>query len=176
MRTFIVWASLAFNVGSLLAQPSPAPVKARVGDWVSMKVVGKPGASIILKQTLLAQNDTTATIKIERITGDKVQRTDEVKIPLEHLRDPAKLALKLEKSKLEKTTSGKETLEIKGQKLNCDWSEFKVSYIADGKRVELTSKIWISPEIPLNGMVKMEDQKGGIKTNTMELIDFGRGK
>ncbi len=176
MKAFIVWASLVFAAGSLPAQPPPALVQARVGDWVSLKVVGKPGVSIILKQTLIARDDTTATIKIDRITGDKAQRTDEVKIPLEQLRDPAKLALKLEKSKLEKATSGKETLEIKGQKLVCDWSEFKVSYNADGKRVELTSKIWISPDIPLNGMVKMEDQKGGIKTNTMELIDFGRGK
>ena len=49
-------------------------------------------------------------------------------------------------------------------------------YEADGKRVEINSKIWVAPEIPLNGMVKMEDTKDGIKTNSMELAEFGRGK
>jgi hypothetical protein len=166
-------------IGLLLAgwsaQSEPTVTPVRVGDWVSMKVTGKQGA-ILLKQTLLAQDDKTATIKVERIAAGKVQRSDEVKILLTQLRDPAKLALRLEKSKVENTRSGKETLEINGKKYACDWSEFKVSYEADGKHVEINSKIWVAPEIPLNGMVKMEDTKDGIKTNSMELAEFGRGK
>ncbi len=176
MKTFITLASLVLAGLTSQAQQPAASVVPHVGDWVSMKVMGKPGASIILKQTLMALSDGTATIKMERIAGDKVQRTDEVKIPLEQLRDPAKVALKLEKAKLERIAFGKDAVQVKGQQIACEWSEFKVSYNVDGKSVELTSKIWLSPDIPINGMVKLEDRKDGVKTNTMELVNYGRGK
>ena len=86
------------------------------------------------------------------------------------------MALKLEKSKVEKTTTGKEIIEVNGKKIGCDWTAFKVSFIVAGKNNESDSKVWTSPEIPLNGMVKLEDQHGGMKTSSMELVAYGRGK
>jgi hypothetical protein len=157
---------------ALQAQPIG---EAQVGDWVSVKLSAKNAPTVNLKETLVAMDENKGTLKFEQSVGDKVLPAKEVKVVLDQLRDPAKLAAKLIKARIEKLNSGKDSVEIKGKTIPCEWTEFKVSFDAGGKTVESTSKVWVSQEVPLTGLVKMENEVVGHKT-IMELVDYGRGK
>src|SRR5207302_8583092 len=124
---------------------------------------------------LIGKDATTATIKIELSYGDKVLPAKELKISLEQLADPLKLAASAEKAKFEKLKTGTESVEVKGKRISCGWTLLKVTFDARGKTVESHSKIWVSHEIPLNGLVKMENEVLGNKT-TMDLVDYAWGK
>ena len=169
---------------SLRAQEAPPPAahdNPLVGDWVTLKITGKAGGTVIFKQTLIAKDDTTATIKNEPTVksdfsgAEKVLPVQEIKVLLSQLRDPTKLAAKLEKGKIEKIQGGKEALDVKGSKIACDWMEFKITFEAGGKSYESNSKIWTSPQIPLEGLVKLVSETSG-RLSSMELLDYGRMK
>ena len=151
---------------------------AKVGDWVLMKQSGmQKGESftVQVKQTLLAKDQTTATIKLEISQGEKVLSSKENKIPLAQLRDPTKIVPRSSKTKVEKQKTGKESIELNGKTLACDWVELKVSSEVAGKPFESSSKVWLSPDVPLNGLVKMENDVMGNRS-ILELVDYGRGK
>ncbi len=152
-----------------------APLEAvRVGDWLSFKLSGRGQFTGTLKQTLIAINDATATIKTEQTMGAKPLPAKETKMSLVELRDPLKIAAKLDKAKIEEGASGKEDRELNGKKLACDWRELKVSY-GEGQTPIISSKVWTSPQIPLTGLVRLENEAGGVKT-VIELVDYGGTK
>ena len=173
-RKLGILAGLAIVLSAWTLAAQEGPAKAKVGDWTSMKMSVK-GLEITMKQTIIAKDDTTATLKMEQSFGGKDLPPQEQKISLSQLGDPTKLASKADAAKVEKLKSGKETLTIKGNKVNCEWIEVKTSANAGGNAFTTIAKIWTSREIPLYGLVKMESDVMGQKM-TMELVDYGRGK
>jgi len=157
------------------AQSATTAPKAEVGDWVTLRINAPGGIKVEVKQTLIAKAEKTGTVKIEQNIGDKAMPAKEITVPLEQLTDPAKMTGKLDKAKVDNLKTGKESIVVKGKKIDCEWKEFKISFDANGKHIETLSKVWTSPEIPLNGMVKMENEAFGNKTS-IELVDFGRKK
>jgi len=173
---------VGFSLRLLGGQPAPPLDQARVGDWLRFKITGKAGVTIGLKQTLVAKDETTATlkndeiVKFDQVAGETVLPATQTKLSLRQLRDPIKLADKLEHARIEKIKTGKEAIEVKGERIACEWTKFKVSYSAEGKDIESTSKIWTSTDIPVTGMVKLEIEHAGVTTTSTQLVDYGRGK
>lgn len=171
-RKLGILAGLAIMLTSWTLGAQEGPAKAMVGDWISMKMSGK-GFYITSKKTVISKDDTTATIKVETSFGGKDLPAQEEKFPLSHFGDPTKMNANPSKSKLEKLKAGKETLTVKGKKIDCEWMEMKHT-AGDGSDAGV-AKLWVSRDIPIHGLVKMETEVMGQKM-TMELFDYGRGK
>src|SRR5262249_8012878 len=129
---------------------------------------------VAIKQTVKAIDDKKVTLRIESTLEGKTMPGKDTQIPLEQFTDPLKSFAK-EKGKLEKIDSGKETIEVGNKKVECEWKSYKTTSDFKGKTVETNLKIWISQEVPLNGLVRMESSfmEGKAK---LELTGFGRGK
>ncbi len=173
-RKLGILAGVVVALATWTSHAQEDPAKAQVGDWTSMKMAG-PAFEMTLKQTLTAKDDTTATIKMEQKFGGKDLPPQEQKVPLSQLADPTKLAGKADQTKVEKLKSGKETLTVKGKKMECEWTEYKTTVDAGGKSFTSSVKVWVSREIPLYGLAKLETEAMGQKM-TMETVDYGRGK
>ncbi len=171
--------AVLFTTWALHAQEGPA--KPRVGDWVVMKI-SNPPREVTTKQIVIAVDELNATVKdavLGRRLGGVTRRPIELEIALTELRDPTKTYTRAGAYpvKMEKLKEGKETLVVKGIKLNCDWIELRRTVDTKGMAVTSTHKIWTCPDVPLSGIVKTETdfpQKG--EKSMSELVDYGRGK
>jgi len=152
---------------------------AKIGDWIEYAQSSSLNGqlfTITVKQTLIAKDDTMATLKADIKVGDKQSSSKETKVSLDKLKDPAQnITSKDAKSKLQQVGKGKETVQVGTKKLDCDWVQLKGAEEANGKQIEVKTKIWTSTQVPLSGMVKMESETPSGKS-TLLLTDFGNAK
>lgn len=174
LAAFILVALAAWTVQAQNA------AKPKVGDWVQWKntssIMDKE-FTVTVKQSVKAVDEKNVTVEFETTFGDKAFPGKEVQIPLDQFSDPLK-AMQIgkgkAKGKVEKLESGKANVDAAGKKYATEWTSYKVSDFG-GKDMEATVKIWISQDVPLNGMVRMEMNFGAGKS-TMELTGYGRAK
>ena len=168
--------ALLGTTSSLLAQDNPFK-KAEVGDWVSyeMKVdAGGQTFTTTMKQTLKEKTTKEATVAVE-VTAQGRTFNQEQKIPLDKPYDPAEMAKQQGggQADVKKMGEGKDTIEVGGKKYNCTWMQLKVT--VKQFNLETTSKVWMSSEVPLSGLVKMETDIMGRKM-VMEMTGHGKAK
>lgn len=171
-------ASLACLVApaALFAQAQENPYKkADVGDWVSyeMKVdIGNQVITTTMKQTLKEKTDKEATVAIEiNAMGQNINQTQ--KIPLDKPYDPTEMAKQQGggQAEVEKLEEADDSATVGGKTYKCKRIKMKVK--VKQFNLETTSTIWVSPEVPLSGLVKMETEIMGRKI-TMEMTGSGK--
>src|SRR5262245_37365354 len=172
---------LAIGLAPLVARAEDKenPFKnAKKGDWVSYKTKAQFGdfkSEGTMKQTVTDKDDKSVTLKIATNFMGMDLPAQEQKIDLTKPFDPSSSAVPGGKAKVEKMESGKETIEVDGKKYECEWVKSKVTVEANGMKIESESKVWMSKQAPLSGMVKMESklQQGSM---TVELSGSGGDK
>ena len=171
---------------------------ASAADKPLPRMTGTAGDTIVYKtvKTISGQkSETTMRVTLTELTKDTAAVTAKIVIPG---LDPANLptipipgiaaGVGLDPaglpdnsySKLDATptvvNSGKETLTVGGKKLECDWVEQKVKQGAGDSAFFVTTKYWLSKDVPVTGLVKAEVSQtvpglGDVKT-AYELVEF----
>jgi len=154
--------------------------KAKVGDWASYKMTTMAmGINIDaeMKTTVKSKDDKEVKITTTAIINKMEIPGQESTIDLTKPYDPTSTANlpKGSDAKVEKAGEGEETIEVGGKKYACKWLKMKVNAKVMGQDFESEVKVWMSKEVPLSGMVKME-MKSQIANMTMELKETGSGK
>jgi hypothetical protein len=162
-KLFLSAALLALAAGSVYAADLPNPFKdPKVGDWVVHQI--RDNAKT--KQTIVSLSDKQVVIEIETYLDGKIVNTQTREN--ERIYEPSLGMLGIKEGGPEPKIT-KETLTIKGKKLECT----VIEQVKDGT----TAKTWISEDIPVNGLVKVEVSGAGpAQSGTMVVIDWGRGK
>jgi hypothetical protein len=159
------------------AQQNDNPyVAAKVGDWISYKIVtGGLGQEMTLKQTVAAKDDTHATVKLELKAGNQPLPVQMQKISLNEAFDPARMSLfgmGQAQVNIKKIDEGKETIEIGPKKYECSWVKNQVSLDVMGQTMESISKIWTTKDLPFGGMLKVENE---INNRKISVLYTGHG-
>jgi hypothetical protein len=151
--------------------------KAKVGDWVEYKLANKMAGMSMemeMRSTLSKKTDTEATVDVvTKMSGQEFKSSYTVKLNEKY--DPRATGVK--DFTIKETGRGEETLTIGGKSLKTTWTSYEVSGKAEGGApMNSKGKAWISSEVPLNGLVKSEQEIAGTGKQQMELKDFGSGK
>ncbi len=154
---------LIMAVSAVSALDLPNPYKnAKEGDWVVHEMKG----GMQMRQTVVAVSPDTVTIEIQTIMNGNVvhkQTMDQ-----ERNSKPDLKALGVKEGGPEPKIS-EDTLTIKGKKIKCT--------LIVTEKDDITTKIWLSEEIPVNGLVKTEmTGKEAAMSGVMVVTDWGRGK
>ena len=180
---FTIWVTLGvliLPVLGLLAQVgADNPLKnAKVGEWVEFvtktQTMGQ-SMEVKSKQTVVAKDATSVTLRTEMTVMGKKTST-ETKIPLNQPYEPYKMGLP-ENVKFTVTPlgSGSETVTVGGKAYACKWTKVKVVMTAP-TAMDSTSKVWVCPDVPVTGMVKMETDStiaaGGMTMNTKTVMEI----
>lgn len=155
---------------------------AKVGDWVEyrtdIKLPTGQQMATSMKQTVTAKSPKEVTLKIEMKAGGRAMPGQTVKLPLDKPFDPGSMmgppGMKPPTdAKFEE--QGEETLTIAKKKLNCKCMKVKNKAEVGGQKIETEARIWICPDVPLGGLVRMESETRGQQVK-MEAVAWGRGK
>jgi hypothetical protein len=176
----VLAAALLLAKGGLAGETENPFKKAKVGDWVSyqMSVVMSMGmtSSSTTKQTVTAKDEKEVTLQYETETEGR-KHAQEIKISLDKPYDPTASVAGMPQAKVEKLAEGDESVTVGGKAYACHWIQMKVTM---GPGMVSASKVWICPDVPLGGTVKMEsvmDIKAGDTvmktTSTMEMTGAG---
>ena len=142
--------------------------KAKVGDWVEYKMANKVGGfavNVTQKKTVIAKTDNDVTIEMET-NGAKIPITIKLNEKYNSVPQSKDSEVKVVDQGTEKVTVGDKTLDTK-------WIATEVTVNAGGKTTTTKSNVWMSPDVPLDGMVKMQADMGPSGKSTMELTAFG---
>ncbi len=155
--------------------------KAAVGDWVSYKltseVLGQKTEAVV-KMTVSAKDEKEATVKIVATADGKESPAQEQKFDLTKPFDPFTAGMPAGADvKVKKIEDGKETITVGKTKYACKWQTVKLTAKAPGQDKDMESevKIWLCPDAPVNGIVKLEMKSEMVKLN-MVMDDSGKGK
>ncbi len=154
---------IALAAGTALAADLPNPFKdPRAGDWVVHDMRGQSK----MRQTIISVSETTVIVEIETSMDGKIVNTQTREN--ERIHEPSLGMLGIKKGGPEPKIT-KETLTINGKKLECT--------VIEQEKDGMTAKTWISEDIPVNGLVKVEMSGGDAgKSGIMVVVDWGRGK
>lgn len=152
---------------------------AKVGDYVAYKIITSLGGrnlEMAMKQTVTAKDDKEVTVKTTtKIMGNEVP-TQTTKIDLTKPFDITSAVVQGKKSgQFEKTGEGKEKVKVGAKTYECTWISGKVVAEANGKKIESDVKVWMSKEVPMSGMVRME-MKSDLANVQMEISGSGSEK
>ena len=152
-------------------ESGPMPLeRAKVGDYVVFKMIGSvPGT---ITQEVVAVTDKDVTIRFTSVFNGLAQKPTEQTFSKTPKADPSQKAKNL---KIVETGKGQETLKIGGKDYRCDWSSNKITATAGDMVIESESKVWLSKDAPVFGLVKTETTSGGVRTG-MELTEAGNKK
>lgn len=144
--------------------------KAKVGDYVVFKMIGAvPGT---MSQEVIAVTDKDVTIRFTSVFNGLVQKPTEQTFPKRDKSDPSQKAKNL---KIVDTGTGQETLKIGGKEYRCEWRSNKITATAGDMVITSESKVWMSKDAPVFGLVKTVTTSGGTTTG-MELTEAGNKK
>jgi hypothetical protein len=144
--------------------------KAKVGDYVVFKMIGAvPGT---VTQEVVAVTDKEVTIRFTSVFNGMAQKPTEQTFPKTQKADPAQQAKNL---KIVETGMGQETLKIGGKDYKCDWRSNKITATAGDMVITSESKVWLSKDAPVFGLVKTETTSVGVRSG-MELTEAGNKK
>ncbi|MCX7664113.1 MAG: hypothetical protein N2112_01050 [Gemmataceae bacterium] len=193
-KSLLALAVAAFALPSVFAEETENPFKnAKVGDYAIYKMEGKVGVggmnfemSGTVTQTVIEKDDKKVVLEIETdIPGLPVKPPKQKQeIDLTKPFDPAKMAaggggglpggaeIKFEKGK-----SGKEKVKVGGKEYETNWETIigKAKLPEPIGDMEMNIKTWMSKDVGLGGMVKME-MKSNLMDMVMELKETGSKK
>ncbi len=161
---------------ALFAQAQENPFKkADVGDWASYEMkleLNGQTISTTMKQTLKEKNDKEATVSTEVTTMGRSFNRDQ-KIPLDKPYDPSEFLKNqgANDAKVEKLEEADDSISVGGKTYKCKRVKMKIE--VKQFNTETTTTVWISPDVPLFGLVKMETELMGRKM-VMELTGTGK--
>ncbi|HYG73535.1 MAG TPA: hypothetical protein VEK08_00780 [Planctomycetota bacterium] len=176
MRALLCLIAITLSLSLCLRAEEENPLKkAKVGDWIEWTTSSKFGGFAMeggMKQTVKAKTDADVTLEIANKTpaGDVKQ---EIKINLNEKYDPRKQDPNAE---FKETGKGEETITVGGKSLKTTWTSYETTSNAGGQKMTIKGKAWVSPEVPLGGLVKSENEIVGMGKQSLELKDFGTGK
>ena len=162
MRNLLLAAVVLAFVPTVRAADEENPFKkAKVGDWAEYKMTTSVGGINIdgkIKMTVTAKDDKEATLKTTATVNGMEVPGQETKIDLTKPYDPTNLGQipKGADVKVEKDGEGKEKLKVGNKDYETNWMKLKVTTKANGIDVKADMKIWMSKDVPLSGMVKMD--------------------
>jgi hypothetical protein len=158
---------------------------AKVGDWASYNVTTSANGqkfNAAMKMEVTAKDDKNVTFKTSMNVNGMDLPGQETKVDLTKPFDPLAMQGQMPKdveSKVEKSGEGKEKIKVGGKEYETNWTKVKSSIKAMGMEVNSEMKFWISKDVPVGGLVKMETSSkvGGMAVDvTMELKDSGNAK
>jgi len=168
----IIAVGIVMVVASQAAEENPFK-KAKEGDWTEYSITRKvSGATVAWAQKRIVTKVTATEVTVEVVTivsGQKDTK-DSYTIKLNEPYDYFKTYSESAKSKA--TATGEDKLVVKGSSLNTKWTEYELD---NGGKVR-KHKMWISTELPLDGVVKSETTLTAADTLVTELKDYGVGK
>jgi hypothetical protein len=150
--------------------------KAKIGDWVEYKMTG-PNVEGKTRMTIVAKDDKEVTYELVstfafmgKETAAPVQK---VKVDLTKNYDPIVADnLKRTGTKIEKVGEGTETIKVGDKKYKTKWTRTKYTTTVNDITVVSDYTMWLSTDVPLSGMVKMETTTG-MTTMRVELVASG---
>jgi hypothetical protein len=185
MRSLLTSALMVCLVSALQAADDENPLKkSKVGDWVEYKTTTEIMSQSIegtMKMTITAKTEKEATLEVKTIISvmgnEREMPAQKQKIDLTKPYDFSKLNSmgKLPKggdAKVEKVGDGKEKITIGGKSYETNWTKMKTSNKLGDNTIETETKVWMSKDAPLSGMVKME-MKSSFFNMTMQLSGSG---
>lgn len=157
---------------------------AKVGDWVEYTTTTTAmghNMQMTSKQTVIAKDETSVTIRTEMTAMGQKMPPQEMKIPFNQPYDPSRMMAHAETdAKSTIVGEGSETITVGGKAYACHWVKMKVT-ATKPQHTDGTIKVWNTADVPAGGMVKMEmDNKMAMGEQTMsttmvmELTGFGR--
>ena len=175
-----LFSVLALLFSGLAAAAENPLKKANVGDFVAFKQTTKSGmmnAEADVRQTVTKKSDTEVTIEYAQKIANAPEMKREIVVKLDEDYDPIKGPAKgAPKSTLKQLETGTEKITVNGKSLDTKWVLNEVTMKVAGQELTSKSKIWTCADVPLGGMVKMENDLGANGKSSMELTDFGSGK
>jgi hypothetical protein len=171
MKRFFSAALLIGVAGWAFAQEAELPLKrAKVGDYVVYKMTGSAAGT--MRQEVVAVSDKDVTVKTVSTIAGMTLPADVKVFPLTSQPDPNAGNKDV---KIIAESAGTETLKIGGKDYRCTWRAVTVLANAAGMEVKSESKVWISKDAPVFGMVKTVSTTFGT-TTTVELSEAGAAK
>jgi hypothetical protein len=165
---------LAGMVAFAMAQESDQPLaKAKVGDW-AVYTTTSAGSKSTMRQEVVAIKGKQVTVKFTSTVNGIDLPVSEQTFDVSKKDDPNGVD-KADNLKIKETGVGKETLKVSGKDYVCDWRANHIIATANGQEYVSESKIWMSKDAPLFGMVKTETRASGTLI-MMELTDSGTKK
>jgi hypothetical protein len=149
---------------------------AKKGDWAEYKLVieekGKKISQVVSRIVMKINKDNVLVEEVATLNKKELPAQERVLFfdePFNYLPLPPDV-------KTEKLSEGVEKVSLNGKDYACRWVQVKVS--GNKSKFDATGKVWLSPDVPLSGVVKFEINvtaplKGSI---TSELSSSGRGK
>lgn len=151
--------------------------KAKVGDWVeytSKSEFSGQKSETEMKEVVTKKTETEVTYEMKIKAGGMDMPAQPVTIKLDQKYDPTHAQ---KGATVKEVSKGEETLTVGGKSVSTKWVELETTMKMGDKDIVSKSKVWTAPDaVPLGGMVKMENDMGGVGKTTMELKDFGNSK
>jgi hypothetical protein len=150
--------------------------KAKVGDWAEYKVTGLPYEART-KMTVVAADDKEVTYEV---AASYTSMGKEIETPIQKLKvdltkdyDPI-IAANLQRTgtKIETTGEGTEKVKIGDKELDTKWITLKCTTTTSQFTVISEYKMWLSKDVPLSGLVRMDTTIQGATTR-VELVRSG---
>ena len=158
--------------GHASAQEAKEPLrKAKVGDYVVFKLNG-PGVQGTMRQEVTAVTAKNVTIKTTSTTSGFALPPSQQTVDIATRYDPAVEARNRKVQKFVDTGHGEETLSINGKAYQCDWRSNTTTATQGGMEIVSESKVWISADAPVYGLVRTYTKVFG-QTTVIELTEAG---
>lgn len=173
---------LAVLMLPLLTRAEDNPLKnAKVGEWIEFVTITTSMGSKMemkMKQTVVARDDVSVTLRTVISMLGREQPSQDVKITLDQPYQP--YAQGFSDAVVTPLGEGNETISVGGKSYNCRWTKVKV-VATKPAAVESTTKVWSSKDVPVTGLVKMESESvmsvgGNTMNTTMTMQLTGSGK
>ncbi len=162
-----------------LARAQDNPLRsAKVGDYVeSIITKTMPGAKMtqVVRQTVKAVSPKELTLTIEASADGQKVPPQEGRVAIDKPFDPSKPATP-PGFRIQKLEEAKEEVVVHGKKYQCTRYKYRIALEQPNVNLASTTTVWLSKDVPLDGVVKMVTEDPGGVTTTVELQDSGRGK
>ena len=153
--------------GLALAVEETPYQKAKIGDWVKYKITSKVAGMTMsqgMKKTVTAKSDTEITLSMETSMNNMTMPAQETKVPLAAKTETLPAGITTEK-----IAEGKEDVKVGDKTYACTWIENRTKAKEGDKEMVMVSKVWTSPDVPLDGIVKMENKTEGDTPSEMTM-------
>lgn len=180
-----LWIGALLLCLAMAAFAADNPYKsAKVGDWVEYTTTTETMGTkmqMVSKQTVIAKDDTSVTIRTEMTAMGQKMPPHEMKILFNQPYEPYKMGARPDSdAKATPLGEGNETITVGGKAYACHWIKMKVTATKPAA-TNGTMKVWNAADVPAGGMVKMEmdneiavGDKTMKTTMVMELTGAGR--
>jgi hypothetical protein len=181
MSTHVKLCLVAFFLLSIVsvraAEDNPL-VKAKVGDWVQYKATtSMAGQKMEMEQKheVVAKTDVDITLEYSMIMNGKVMNKSRHTFKLNEKFDPNTMDMKDVNAKVKQLGTGQEAVTVGGNTYQATWTATEITADMGGQEMTIKSKAWVSPEVPLHGLLKTHSEMP-MGVMEMELTGSGKGK